>query len=83
MDRQANIEYLHDSGKMPDWYYYQVNGRTFQANYKEIRNKRQKEQNGIITEKIETAIEEELEKTIGNYLNCGKAEKFRRNEKKD
>lgn len=30
---QEEIEYLHDIGKMPDWYYYQVNGKSFQENY--------------------------------------------------
>lgn len=30
---QKEIEYLHDIGKMPDWYYYQVNGKSFQENY--------------------------------------------------
>lgn len=25
---QSQIERLHDDGKMPDWIYYQVNGKT-------------------------------------------------------
>ncbi len=27
------IEYLHDTGKMPDWVYYQQNGKSLQENY--------------------------------------------------
>ena len=39
MNRKEIIEFLHDSGKMPDEYYYQVNGKSFQENYIEIRRK--------------------------------------------
>ncbi len=62
MDRQANIEYLHDSGKMPDWYYYQVNGRTFQENYLEIRRKQQQKNRELIFEEREKAIKARKEK---------------------
>ena len=27
------IEYLHDTGKMPHWIYYQMNGKSAQANF--------------------------------------------------
>ena len=30
---QEQLEYLHESGKMPDRYYYQQNGGTAQQNY--------------------------------------------------
>ena len=30
---KEQIEYLHDSGKMPDWAYYQQNVATAQENY--------------------------------------------------
>ena len=30
---KEQIEYLHDSGKMPDWAYYQQNRTTAQENY--------------------------------------------------
>ena len=33
------IEYLHDIGKMPDWAYYQQNGKTAQQNYAEQKRK--------------------------------------------
>ena len=29
------IEWLHDNGKMPDWAYYQQNGKSAQANFEE------------------------------------------------
>ena len=27
------IEWLHDRGKMPDWAYYQLNGKTAEENF--------------------------------------------------
>jgi len=49
---KEQIEYLHDSGKMPDWVYYQQNGVTAQENYNRqiqafrnrLRDKQQEEQ---------------------------------------
>ena len=49
---KEQIEYLHDSGKMPDWAYYQQNGATAQENYtrqmraikNRLRDRLQKEQ---------------------------------------
>ena len=32
------IEYLHDTGKMPDWIYYQQNGKSATENYTRIKN---------------------------------------------
>ena len=37
------IEYLHDTGKMPDWIYYQMNGKTLEENYNSIVKKREVE----------------------------------------
>lgn len=34
---QEQLEYLHESGKMPDRYYYQQNGGTAQQNYNRQR----------------------------------------------
>ena len=34
------IEYYHDKGQMPDWIYYQVNGKTAQENYAIQKRKR-------------------------------------------
>lgn len=36
---QSQIERLHDDGKMPDWIYYQVNGKTAEQNFQEQRKK--------------------------------------------
>ena len=33
------IEWLHDNGKMPDWAYYQQNGKSAQANFEEQTRK--------------------------------------------
>lgn len=44
------IEYLHQIGKMPDWAYYQKNGRTAQENYilhRHLRNQKIKMQNDL------------------------------------
>lgn len=37
------IEYYHDSGKIPDWIYYQINGKSAQENYNIQKRKQQKE----------------------------------------
>ena len=68
------IEYLHDSGKMPDWAYYQQNGATAQENYNRqiqafrnrLRDKQQEEQQ---QKEIEKQIEDKLEKILEDLLN--------------
>lgn len=30
------LEYYHNTGKCPDWAYYQLNGKTAQENYQAI-----------------------------------------------
>ena len=54
---KEQIEYLHDSGKMPDWAYYQQNGGSAQENY----NRQKIEQRQRITQKLQ---EKELEEII-------------------
>lgn len=61
MNRQEIIEFLHDSGKMPDEYYYQVNGKSFQENYTEIRRKQQKRSQELIYEEREARRQKALE----------------------
>ena len=34
MDKER-IEYLHRTGQMPDWYYYQINGKSAFENLQE------------------------------------------------
>lgn len=36
---KEQIEYLHDTGKMPDWIYYQQNGKSASENYREQKLK--------------------------------------------
>ena len=64
---KEQIEYLHNTGKMPDWDYYQQNGGSAQENYnrqkieqrQRITQKLQgKELEEIITKKIETILED-------------------------
>ena len=71
---KEQIEYLHDSGKMPDWAYYQQNGATAQENYNRqiqafrnrLRDKQQEEQQ---QKEIEKQIEYKLEKILEDLLN--------------
>ena len=37
------IEYYHDRGLMPDWAYYQQNGKSADENYRIIKQKMQRE----------------------------------------
>lgn len=71
---KEQIEYLHDSGKMPDWAYYQQNGATAQQNYNRqiqafrnrLRDKQQEEQQ---QKEIEKQIEDKLQKILEDLLN--------------
>ena len=54
---KEQIEYLHNTGKMPDWAYYQQNGGLAQENY----NRQKLEQSQRITQKLQ---EKELEEII-------------------
>ena len=64
---KEQIEYLHNTGKMPDWVYYQQNGASAQENYNrqklEQRQRmtqqlQEKELEEIIMKKIETILED-------------------------
>lgn len=71
------IERLHKTGKMPDWYYYQVNGKSATEN---LWEQRQKIKDKILKreqidrelerykERRKAAIEAELEKQIEEEL---------------
>ena len=66
---QKEIEYLHDIGKMPDWYYYQVNGKSFQENYISIHRQRQQEYKKLLVERQQQKeLEKELDTAIGKAL---------------
>ena len=60
---KEQIEYLHNIGKMPDCYYYQVNGNTAEQNYVLQQNNR------LYKRKMQKDIEKELNDIIGDLLN--------------
>ena len=78
------IEWLHDHGKMPDWAYYQQNGKSATMNLYEQTKKfkervlkeeqeRQEEAKRKAEEKklekqIETQLEEAVQKALENLL---------------
>lgn len=67
---KEEIEYYHNSGLMPDWIYYQVNGKTAEENYRDILMKRNKEYRDLIVDReLEDSISKRLEETIDNCLN--------------
>ena len=63
-----NTELYYKLGLMPDWIYYQLNGKTAQENFMDITNKRSLEYMKTHLKDIELNIERELEKTIDNTL---------------
>lgn len=66
---KEEIEYYHNSGLMPDWIYYQVNGKTAEENYRDILMKRNKEYRDLIVDReLEDTISKRLEETIDNCL---------------
>ena len=80
MDKQL-LEYYHDSGLMPDWAYYQQNGKSAQENFaeqhrkmqKQFEERRRQEQQDAALEKyvnkmVEEQLEDCLEKALGNLL---------------
>lgn len=74
------IEQLHNSGKMPDWFYYQTNGKSAQHNWEEQHRKiiegyRQREaekrrqaEEKAREKKLEAELEKELEKKLEKAL---------------
>ena len=80
MDKQM-IEYYHNNGEMPDWIYYQVNGKSATENYLDMINKRDKEfreellrqkekeeMNKELEKEFETKLEDTLEKALDDLL---------------
>lgn len=67
---KEQIEYLHNSGNMPDWAYYQQNRATAQENYNRqiqafknriTERQQQKQQQDEIEKQLEDKLEEILE----------------------
>ena len=68
MDKQM-IEYYHDIGLMPDWWYYQVNGKSATENYLDMINKRDKEfREELLRQKEKEEMKKELEKEFETKL---------------
>lgn len=77
---KEQIEWLHDMGYMPDWAYYQQNGKSAQHNWDEQHRKiaekfRQKElerrkqaQNKSIEQKIHADLEKQLDQKLEKVL---------------
>lgn len=67
------IEWLHDHGYMPDWVYYQQNGKSAQANWEEQHRKiyeriKMREEEQARQKQIEAEIEAEIEKQLPDVL---------------
>lgn len=67
------IERLHNQGKMPDWIYYQVNGKSAQANWEEQRRKiydnlRKREEEKQQKQELEKELKKMLEATLNDLL---------------
>lgn len=64
------IEYLHDIGKMPDWAYYQQNGKTAQQNYVEQKRKMRKETEEQLNRmRQQEQMEEDMYKILKKVIN--------------
>lgn len=64
MDK-AMIEYYHNTGQMPDWVYYQVNGKSLEENYIEQTNKfKAKCIERLNKEREKKELEKEIEKQV-------------------
>lgn len=78
------IEWLHDNGKMPDWAYFQQNGKTAQQNYAEATRRakekilkryeaqqeeaRRKAEEKKLEAELEKKMEKQLEKALEKAL---------------
>ena len=64
------IEYYHNNGMMPDWVYYQVNGKDIYENYREQKNKAKEKLSISFNQKLlENQIESQLETILSNIIN--------------
>lgn len=61
------LDYLHKSGKMPDRYYYQQNGKTAAENYLEQILK-SREFQAYIENELQSDIEKQLPEVLENAL---------------
>ena len=61
MTKQETIEYFYSIGKMPDRYYYQLNGKTAQENYRNQKAKKKDEEKAI-----EIFVDQIVDKVVQN-----------------
>lgn len=74
MFSKEQVEYLHNTGKMPDWAYYQQNGNGITENYREqkakIHQKTKQESKGNQQEKeLEDYIQKDIEEIVQKSIN--------------
>ena len=62
------IEWLHDNGYMPDWAYYQQNGKSAQENYNAQHKKMMEQYRQREAEQRRQAEEKALEKKLDKAL---------------
>ena len=73
MDKEQ-VELYHNLGLMPDWAYYQLNGKSANENYRDIVNKR----NTAFKEELLKALHKSQTAETENYnLNITSEIKFR------
>lgn len=66
---KEQIEFLHNTGKMPDWVYYQQNRNGITENYREQKAKIYREIRQDTVQKLqETEIEKYIEEDISNII---------------
>lgn len=77
MFSKEQVEYLHNTGKMPDWVYYQQNGNGITENYREqkakidqriIQDIERKQQGKEMERCIQESIEEVIQKSMIEIL---------------
>ena len=77
MFSKEQVEYLHNTGKMPDWAYYQQNGNGITENYREqkakidqriIQDNERKQQEKEMERYIQKSIEEAIQKSMIEIL---------------
>ena len=76
MDKEM-IEYYHDNGLMPDWWYYQINGKSAEDNYNEqmakiraklLKQYKESKEESRLEKEIEAKLEVTLEKALNDIL---------------
>ena len=64
---QEQIEYLHSIGKMPDWVYYQINGKSAVENYNQQKKDLVVELPQNVKSEIEDCIVDAVDRIIAKF----------------